>query len=319
MASKAGATSIMSTFLGLLRNYREPVTDAEVRDYFQAKSGSGYEQLPDVINALLTEGKIKIFTKGSVLSYGIVDAEEAERVRGLTLEQRLVLQEIERAGNQGIWTRDIKSHTNIPQQIVAKTLRLLETRHLVKSVKSISSKNKKLYMLFDLGKLLSFKVIFPLFCKQTLPLSIEIVPSTEITGGPWYNEQEFDHVFIDTLSTFVYEVIKASGMSTLNAITDKVHASGISKVALGPEEICSIIQTLMYDGRIEEVRSVRLTPGASHEIQYKISSQITTFNHLSETPCGVCPVYEQCQEGNVISPRSCLYMNKWLGLKEHDF
>ncbi len=102
------------------------------------------------------------------------------------MEQRLVLQEIERAGNKGIWTRDIKTHTNIPQQIVTKTLRLLETRRLVKSVKSISSKNKKLYMLYDL------------------------VPSTEITGGPWYNEQEFDHVFIDTLSTFVYEVIRAS-------------------------------------------------------------------------------------------------------------
>ena len=92
-------------------------------------------------------------------------------------------------------------------------------------------------------------------------LFLAVVPSTEITGGPWYNEQEFDHVFIDTLSTFVYEVIKASGMSTLNAITDKVHASGISKVALGPEEIGSIIQMLMYDGRVEEVRSVRLTPG----------------------------------------------------------
>uniref|UniRef100_H3HB20 DNA-directed RNA polymerase III subunit RPC6 n=1 Tax=Phytophthora ramorum TaxID=164328 RepID=H3HB20_PHYRM len=281
---KAGAPSVMNKFLGLLRNYRE-----------SAEGGSGYEQLPDVINALLTEGKIKIFKKGSVLSYGIVDAEEAERIRGLTLEQRLVLQEIERADNKGIWTRDIKSHTNIPQQIVTKTLRMLETRRLVKSVKSISSKNKKLYMLFDL------------------------VPSTEITGGPWYNEQEFDHVFIDTLSTFVYEVIKASGMSTLNAITDKVHASGISKVALGPEEIRSIIQTLMYDGRVEEVRSVRLTPGASHEVKYKVSQQITTFNYLSETPCGVCPVFDQCQEGNVISPRSCLYMTKWLGLKELDF
>ncbi|KAE9039302.1 hypothetical protein PR003_g5113 [Phytophthora rubi] len=292
---KGGAPSVTTKFLGLLRNYREPVTDAEVRDYFKSEGGGGYEQLPDVINVLLGEGKIKIFKKGSVLSYGIVDAEEAERIRGLTLEQRLVLQEIERAGNKGIWTRDIKSHTNIPQQIVTKTLRLLETRRLVKSVKSISSKNKKLYMLYDL------------------------VPSTEITGGPWYNEQEFDHVFIDTLSTFVFEVIKASGMSTLNAITDKVHASGISKVALGPEEIRSIIQTLMYDGRVEEVRSVRLTPGASHEVKYKVSQQITTFNYLSETPCGVCPVFDQCQEGNVISPRSCLYMTKWLGLKELDF
>lgn len=285
----------MTKFLGLLRNYRESVTDAEVREYFQVEGGGGYEQLPEVINALLTEGKIKIYKKGNVLSYGIVNAEEAERIRGLTVEQRLVLQEIERAGNKGIWTRDIKSNTNIPQQIVTKTLRLLETRHLVKAVKSISSKNKKLYMLFDL------------------------VPSTEITGGPWYNEQEFDHVFIDTLSTFVYEVIKASGMSTLNAITDKVHASGISKVALGPEEIGSIIQTLMYDGRVEEVRSVRLTPGASHETKYKVSQQITTFNYLSETPCGVCPVFDQCQEGNSISPRSCLYMTKWLGLKELEY
>jgi DNA-directed RNA polymerase III subunit RPC6 len=52
-------------------------------------------------------------------------------------------------------------------------------------------------------------------------------------------------------------------MSTLKAITDKVHASGISKVALGPEEIKSIIQTLMYDGRVEEVRAMRLSPGVS--------------------------------------------------------
>ncbi|TYZ61176.1 hypothetical protein PybrP1_012392 [[Pythium] brassicae (nom. inval.)] len=296
--SSAGAAAVqplVQRFLALLRNYREPVTDAEVREYFQSEGRGEYEKLPAVVNVLMSEGKIKIFQKGNVLSYGVVGAEEAERIRGLTLEQRLVLQEIERAGNKGVWTRDIKTHTNIPQQIVTKTLRLLETRRLVKSVKSISSKNKKLYMLFDL------------------------VPSAEITGGPWYNEQEFDHVFIDTLSTFVYEVIKASGMSTLNAITDKVHASGISKVALGPEEIRSIIQTLMYDGRVEEVRSVRLTPGASHETKYKVSQEISTFNFLSETPCGVCPVFNQCQDGNVISPRSCLYITKWGELKDLEF
>ncbi|KAF1332468.1 DNA-directed RNA polymerase iii subunit, partial [Globisporangium splendens] len=273
-----GVQPLMHKFLALLRNYREPVTDAEVREYFQAEGQGEYEKLPSVLNVLMSEGKIKIFQKGNVLSYGVIGAEEAERIRGLTLEQRLVLQEIERAGNKGIWTRDIKTHTNIPQQIVTKTLRLLETRRLVKSVKSISSKNKKLYMLFDL------------------------VPSTEITGGPWYNEQEFDH-----------------GTSTLNAITDKVHASGISKVALGPEEIRSIIQTLMYDGRVEEVRAVRLTPGASHETKYKVSHDISTFNYLSETPCGVCPVFNQCQEGNIISPHSCLYISKWVELKDLEF
>jgi DNA-directed RNA polymerase III subunit RPC6 len=80
---------------------------------------------------------------------------------------------------------------------------------------------------------------------------------------------------------------------------------------------------------------------ANHETKYKVSQQISTFNYLSDTPCGVCPVrsrswmsrvqtvrltcsrllqvFEQCAEGNIISPRSCLYMTKWLDLKELEF
>ncbi|GAB9462529.1 hypothetical protein Gpo141_00000018 [Globisporangium polare] len=32
----------------------------------------------------MSEGKLKIFQKGHVLSYGVIGAEEAERIRGLT-------------------------------------------------------------------------------------------------------------------------------------------------------------------------------------------------------------------------------------------
>jgi len=60
----------------------------------------------------------------------------------------------------------------------------------------------------------------------------DLVPSREITGGPWYNEQEFDHVFIEALSKFVYEVVRSAGVATLKELTDRVRASGISKVAL---------------------------------------------------------------------------------------
>nr|CCA25394.1 DNAdirected RNA polymerase III subunit RPC6 putative [Albugo laibachii Nc14]CCA25467.1 DNAdirected RNA polymerase III subunit RPC6 putative [Albugo laibachii Nc14] len=305
--------ALSTKFLTLLRNHPDSITDAQVREYFENEGSGEYEKLPPVINTLMSEGRIKLFQKGASISYAIVAQEEAERLRGLTfansVEQRVVLSEIERAGNKGIWTRDIKMQSNIAQQVVVKTLRLLESRQLIKSVKSISSKNKILYMLFDLGT----------SCKHNLEVFIDItflsVPSTEVTGGPWYNEQEFDHVFINTLCTFVYEVIKASGMSTLKAITDKVHASGISKVALGSEEIRSILQTLMYDGRIEQVRSVSLKP-MNNEVNYKVTQQITTMNYLSETPCGICPVFEQCREGNVISPRSCLYITKWLDLQD---
>ena len=233
--------------------------------------------------------------QGNELVYQLVSVEEAEKMKGLTAEHRMVLQEIDRAGNMGIWTRDIKLKTTLPQQVVAKVLKLLESRRLIKSVKSISCRNKKLYMLYDL------------------------VPSREITGGPWYNEQEFDHVFIEALSKFVYEVIRSAGVTTLKELTDRVRASGISKVALGHEEVMSIVRILKYDGRIEQVTQV---PGAhvqSTATQYKVSPSISCLSSLTDTPCGVCPVYTQCEAGNIIAPSTCMYMKTWLDMKDLEF
>ena len=51
--------------------------------------------------------------------------------------------------NRGVWTRDIKLSTNIPQHTLTKTLKILEQRNLIKSVRSVVSKSKKLYMLYD--------------------------------------------------------------------------------------------------------------------------------------------------------------------------
>lgn len=60
---------------------------------------------------------------------------------------------------RGVWTRDIKLSTNIPQHTLTKTLKILEQRNLIKSVRSVVSKSKKLYMLYD------------------------VVPAKEITGN----------------------------------------------------------------------------------------------------------------------------------------
>jgi DNA-directed RNA polymerase III subunit RPC6 len=120
----------------------------------------------------------------------------------------LVFQAIERSGNKGIWTRDIKVATNIPQHSLTKTLKILEQRLLIKSVRSVVSKSKKLYMVYD------------------------TVPAKEITGGPWYSDQEFDHEFVQELGSFIVQVVKNLGMADLPTIHDKVRISGISKVFL---------------------------------------------------------------------------------------
>ncbi|RKP27866.1 RNA polymerase Rpc34 subunit-domain-containing protein, partial [Syncephalis pseudoplumigaleata] len=77
-----------------------------------------------------------------------------------------------------IWTKTIKIRTNLHQQVVARCIKTLEQKNLIKSVKSV-----KLYML------------------------IELTPSTEVTGGPWFTDQELDVDFIETLSSQCYKFI----------------------------------------------------------------------------------------------------------------
>lgn len=50
---------------------------------------------------------------------------------------------------RGIWKQDIRYATNIQQQNLDKILKLLEQKLLIKTVRSIGSKTKKLYMLYD--------------------------------------------------------------------------------------------------------------------------------------------------------------------------
>ena len=51
-------------------------------------------------------------------------------------------------------------------------------------MRSITSKSKKLYILFD------------------------TVPAKELTGGPWYTDQEFDHEFLAELSKFICQYVR---------------------------------------------------------------------------------------------------------------
>ena len=61
----------------------------------------------------------------------------------------------------GMWTKDMKFHSNLQQPQITKILKTLESRKLVKSVKSVTGGNRKVYMLYELE------------------------PSRELTGGAW--------------------------------------------------------------------------------------------------------------------------------------
>lgn len=98
-------------------------------------------------------------------------------------DERLVYTLIKQSDDKGIWTRELRTRANLQQVQLQRILRALETRKIVKSLKSVESKNKKIYMLF------------------------EIEPSRQVTGGAWYNEQEFDSEFLGILRDQTYRFI----------------------------------------------------------------------------------------------------------------
>lgn len=189
--------------------------------------------------------------------------------------------------NRGIWKQDIRYQTNLPQQALDKNIKLLEQRLLIKNVRSVGSKTKKLYMLYELA------------------------PAKEITGGPWYTDQEFDHEFVEALRSFILQVVCAQGKTDLQTISQAVKRSGISTVDLAEEELEMVLSTLIYDGKLEEVEATN-DASLTH---YRAAVPVTTTS-VTEVPCGVCPLVSQCHEGGVISPASCQYMTKWLELAD---
>ena len=98
-------------------------------------------------------------------------------------DERVVYRCIKAADNKGIWTRDLKARTNLHQTVITKVLRSLESKKLIKAVKSVKNSTKKVYMLAHLE------------------------PNADLTGGPWFNENELDLEFIEEMCKICHRFI----------------------------------------------------------------------------------------------------------------
>jgi DNA-directed RNA polymerase III subunit RPC6 len=273
------SASLRDRLVGMLTAELAGVSESAIRSRF----GTDYEALVPILNELLGMNRIQLFTQASGdMIFKLVDEDKAAKLVGLTHEQILVYQEIEKAKNSAIWSGDIRKKLNIQTQSIDKTLKLLLNRGLIKLTRDVNRKNRKIYILSELE------------------------PAKEISGGPWYTDHEFDHEFVHVLSASIVKYVKDSGAVTATGIHDKVRKSGITNVNINPDEFSLLLQTLVYDGRLELAR-------AGDSMGYKVCKQVSVPNYLSSSPCGICPVAMQCSENGTISPSACEYMASWLG------
>lgn len=277
----AGVVQAEKAILELCREHKdglsEEVMEAELKGY-------SISQKAGAINSLLQQHRLQMLQgTGKSLIYKEVVTSDAVKFKGLGSEEMLVYQIIQQSANAGIWTKDLKYKSNLQQPQVAKVLKALESRKLVKSIKSVTSGNKKLYMLYELE------------------------PSREVTGGAWYTEHEFDSEFIEALREACFRYIDRQGDATLTDIASFIASKGFSKVDLREEDVLSIVNTLVYDGRVDAIED-------SEDIDHfrPAMLSIPKQSAFTSVPCGVCPVFSQCTIDGPISPATCVYFNRWL-------
>jgi len=272
------------------------------------------KQVTGAINQLLVSGKIDVFKQGDTLLYRLKDKSLAEGLKNTDNQEKVVYNIISAAGNKGIWSRDIRFKSNLLLPQVNKILKSLETKKLVKSVKCVGAAKKKVYMLFGLE------------------------PDRSLTGGSWYSDQDFDFEFVQVLHQqclrFLKEKValaskmhpndpasmKSSSFVSSREMWNFIKETGISKAVLSVEDIEMILETLIYDGKVEKsVIACEATPSSRNDASssgqmniYRSVESLVPVSPIVHAPCAVCPVFDSCRPGGAISPETCVYMKDWL-------
>ncbi|KAI0050339.1 hypothetical protein FA95DRAFT_1555851 [Auriscalpium vulgare] len=207
------------------------------------------------INFLLGAELLKVMKdpKGG-LSYRVVTKNELDIKKGMSGEESMVLGHIQAAGNNGIWTKHLKAKTELHQTVIDRCLKSLTQKQLVKAVKGVKYPTRKIYMMAHLE------------------------PSVELTGGPWYTDNELDTEFIKLLcsaclryikdKTFpkhkvdddspassqpLYPISGAPSYPTSQQVLTFLSKSKITETQFNEDHVDMLLNVLVLDGEIEKL------------------------------------------------------------------
>ncbi|EFA76787.1 RNA polymerase III subunit [Heterostelium album PN500] len=263
-----------------------------------------------VINKLVKEGRIKFIqnSDGSTSYKEVTNLEEQSKIRGLTADDMLVYQLIEQSNDKGTWTKEIRTQTNLQQTQVTKILKVLETRNLIKAVKTI---NMDINIINDRKAIAGRKKVY---------MAYNVEPSREVTGGSLYGgSQSLDEELISAMKLSCNSFISNKGAADLTEIMNYMKKTGEQDLTM--EDIQTLVNSLIYDGLIEEMRDTRSTNmyGRRMGVIYKPTKTIIPENHFTKMPCGVCPVFSLCADEGEITPKKCVYFQQWLNQEDLEF
>ncbi len=183
-----------------------------------------------------------------------------------------------------------------------------------------------------------------------LPRLYDLEPDRSVTGGAWYSDQDFESEFVEILNQQCHRFLQGrlerararqagaggegggggggplaqrrSATATVKEVLDFISELGISKVQLKADDIETILNTLVYDGKAERtVVAAAATVGGgdsssspSSTVLYRSVDPLLPATGLMRTPCGGCPVIRDCGEVGAVHPNKCPYVGDWMQL-----
>ncbi|XP_041969096.1 probable DNA-directed RNA polymerase III subunit RPC6 [Aricia agestis] len=288
---------VLEKILGVARKNPKGVSDKDMASAVPELSSA---ELVAAINKLLQQGMFDLYNQGGKLIYKLKNQSSKQTLaKGADNEEKVVYNLIEEAGNKGIWIRDIRVRSNLANTQLTKVLKSLESKKLIKAVKCVNASKKKVYMLFNLE------------------------PDRSISGGAWYQDQDFESEFVDILNRqclrFLQQradkiknnprgpiVGRTQSYATAAEVQKYITDLGISKVKLEVEDVITILNTLVYDGKAES----SVYPDGNKV--YRAIESLIPPPGLVQVPCGVCPLVQKCCSVGLITPQTCKYMSEWL-------
>ncbi|GEM07716.1 DNA-directed RNA polymerase III subunit RPC6 [Rhodotorula toruloides] len=256
-AAAGGNTKKLSPLELKLLNVGLSVRGGEIsqQDLFAQCGLSVNQASGDAVNSLLRKGLAQMLrTPSGQILFRFMGKEEAKAMSSMDSEEKLVLDHIKEAGNMGIWSRTLNAKTGLPRATVEKALKVLEGRKTIKRVKSVKAPTRKIYMLAG------------------------IQPSVELTGGPWFTDNELDTELVEQLKKIsippsiqihapsadpsssqpqkfrpIYPTTATPFLPSVEDVLSFITGIGATVVDLHPEHVEALLDLMIYDGVVEKV------------------------------------------------------------------
>ncbi|POS84342.1 hypothetical protein EPUL_003609, partial [Erysiphe pulchra] len=316
-------------FLIQERDHNHVFHQYEFQEFDHISFNNDIQILLRVVQELLDDKLFKMVQDSEGMGWKLRSQEEATKYRVLTAEQELVYAQIDESGQDGIWSRTIKTRTNLHDSIFASSIKFLMGKGYICEMKSVEHPGRKMY------------------------IKASLRPSERATGGAWFTDGELDDVFINTALMLLQRHIhehswqairdqsaerkpkkylkslkpeeakafrkreleqKASNpisfvpmpanydkYMTLEELTLKIEESSVFNQPLTSSEVQQLLDVLVFDNKIEKVMCG--TKWGYRTLKQTMVSEDQRGGVMSDIPCGRCPVFELCEEGGPVQPK----------------